>query len=106
MARRNLNQPLSATVSPAHIYDDKILSLVVTRSEAKKMWGKSATSLDLALAKGKLSGRKSFTDGAVLITVASLTALYGLPKDATLFECYTGSIEQSTDSDKPMEIGE
>jgi hypothetical protein len=90
MARRRRQEPLSKTVSPQHTYTDHLLSTVVTRAEVMIMWKKAAGSVDLALARGQLDGRKSLSGGAVLITLKSVTALWGPPRDNTLFECYNG----------------
>lgn len=75
-----------------NFYDDPILSMVVTRSEAGEMWGKALSTIDYQCLKGGLSYRKSITDGAVLITARSLIALWGLPKDDILFELYDGDL--------------
>lgn len=90
MARRRNKPPLALTVSPQHTYTDQQLSTIVTRAEVMVMWKKAAGSIDLALAKGKLHGRKTLSGGAVLITLESVFNLWGPPKDTTLFECYNG----------------
>lgn len=75
-----------------NFYSDAVLSFVVTRSEAAEMWGKALSTIDYQCLKGGLAYRKSITDGAVLIPVRSLIALWGLPKDDILFELYDGDI--------------
>lgn len=56
------------------------LAQVVTVPEAAMMWKKAAPTITTAWLSGHLEGRKTFSRGNILITVASLTAHYGAPK--------------------------
>lgn len=53
---------------------------VVSQSEAQMMWAKSQKTIDMARWRGRLQCRKSGKQW--LITVASLVALYGQPKNS------------------------
>lgn len=58
-------------------WDVPTLGEVVTMSEACVLWGKSRNAIKNAILTRKLAGRKAFTGGDWLITVTSLTEVYG-----------------------------
>lgn len=96
MNHRRYPQAPSDMVQPMNMFTDIGLSAVVTRHEAGLLWGKALTTIDFALLKGRIKGRKSLGGGTVLITVSSLAALYGPPIDLTLWECFVGPAEMTT----------
>lgn len=61
------------------LFTDDALASVVTKSEAANLWDKAESTIEMQIAKGRLKARTSLSGGAVLITVASLTALWGKP---------------------------
>lgn len=70
--------------TPDMRFTDPSLQWVLTLSEASVMWGKSETALRVAMWKGQISGRKSFTGGNILISYLSLVDHYGEPKKDTI----------------------
>ena len=81
--RRNL--------SGSNVYREPLLGSIVTRSECEALWGRATTTIDMQIAKGNLDARKSVTGGTVLISVKSIVALWGLPDDYAVWECFDGS---------------
>lgn len=78
-------------LSGSNVYREPLLGSVVTRSEAEALWGRATTTIDMQIARGNLEARKAVTGGTVLITVKSLVALWGLPGDFSVWECYDGT---------------
>lgn len=73
------------------------LYTVVSQSEAQMMWGKSQKTLDMARWRGRVQCRKSGKQW--LITVASLVALYGAPKN-----CMSSHAEDSGQFNQSSEV--
>lgn len=73
-------------ISGIHVYRDYKLGQVVTIQEAGFLWGKSVTALKNAIMKDHVEGRKSLSGGTWLITVASMQAYYGVPKNHILWD--------------------
>lgn len=94
MRRKNLTLFNFEKISTAHVYSDAILSSVVTRSEASLIWDKELSTIDYNLGRNMLAWRKSLTDGAILITVKSLIARWGIPQDTILFRLYDGELTE------------
>lgn len=58
-----------------------ILGEVVTLSEACIIWGKSRNAVKNAVLTHRVTGRKAFTGGDWLLSVASLMEFYGKPSE-------------------------
>lgn len=89
-------QSAKSTISPMHMYNDMTLGGVVTRQEAAHLWGKSLSGIDSACLRGKLHFRKALSGGTILITVQSLVDLWGIPDEYTLWECFVGPVDMTT----------
>ena len=62
-------------------YHEAILGEIVTLSEACLIWGKSRNALKNAVLTHKIAGRRAFTGGDWLVSVASLITVYGKPSE-------------------------
>jgi hypothetical protein len=62
-------------------YSNPILGEIVTMSEACVIWGKSKNAIKNAVLTHRIEGRKSFTGGDWLLSVASVIEYYGKPSD-------------------------
>lgn len=72
-----------------HFYQEAVLGQVVTLPEACLLWGKSRSTLIMALAKMQIRGRRSLTDGSWLITFESMERRYGRPNSEILKNLYS-----------------
>lgn len=90
-----------AEVTPDMMFKSPDLGAVVTRTEAALLWMRAFTSIDMQIAKGRLECRTALTGGTVLITTASLRALWGDPVSPALEWAFGyGNTTPSTDEDE------
>lgn len=62
-------------------WSEPMLGEVVTLSEACIIWQKSRTAIKNAVLTHRITGRKAFTGGDWLLSVASLIEYYGKPSE-------------------------
>lgn len=79
--KRNYHAPRKelGELEAFHYFDDVILLQVVTLAEAVYLWQKHRSTIMNHVYKGRLSARRSLTNGDYLITYVSLYALFGKP---------------------------
>lgn len=72
-------------IQPANLpasmhFNNPMLAIVITRSEAAFMWGLAESTVDMAIAKGYVAARKAVTGGTILVLYSSMKGHYGKPK--------------------------
>lgn len=76
-------------------YNEAVLGTVITITEAMLMWPHvTRNEIMMRMYEGRLSGRKSFTGGTILVSFTSMVINFGKPKNHTLYELYESKYKE------------